>query len=236
MASNDHKRPTLATTISSTSVPTTKTSTLQTSSDAAPAASHTASNDHLNYENEILNEENKVQILPNYKKVKKLILTQTQDTSPLSTSTTDQPLSHINTDILPDIALSSESHILPSSMPIETNVGGDIEGSLTSANNDDVSKSSDSGDSVLIDNNNSDSNRNSDVNVENKNVFNAIEELNSNENVNSDIHSSIELETQNIVVTQQSHQVPEVEQPERQEQQIQSKNMQNDDKAKTANG
>ena len=245
MASNGHKPPTLASTLSSassTSVPTTTTSsTFQKTSDAATAAT----DEQSKLEYEILNEENNVKILPNYKKVKKLVLPQTQvETSPSSTSTTttDTPLLPIDTDIMPDIALSLESHVVPSSlMPsIETNVAGGIEGSIVSANNDDdddLKKSSDSDDSVLIDNNNSDSDndRNSDVNVENKNVFNTIKELNSNENANSNIHSSIELKTQDTVVTQQSHQVPDAEQPESAEHGIKPKHVQ-DDKAEMTNG
>ncbi|XP_065356671.1 SUN domain-containing ossification factor isoform X2 [Calliphora vicina] len=203
VASNAHIPPTHPSTATSSTTAATNTPTLQ----SAGVTNAPAAGDQRNDDKNALNEDKNDKILPNYKKVKKLISEQ-------------QPASLQNDDIASTTEPSPpEAHIL-STPSVMTSVEH-------SEMTDEIIKSS--SDSVF-DGDDDDNNINSNS-VDNKNVFNTIDTTDSeNVKANNEIHSSIEEPTD----TNSPQQVPDVEQPA--EQGIIIQQHVQDDNADMANG
>ncbi|XP_023292066.2 uncharacterized protein LOC111675524 isoform X1 [Lucilia cuprina] len=142
----------------------------------------------IKHDKNSLNEDKNDKILPNYKKVKKLILE--QQPTPLKRDNIDTPI-------------TSEARVEVNiiSSPAEEN---SFKNSETNNDNDKINKKS--SDSVLIDDviKNNDINSNS---VENKNLFNTIDIDSANVKANNEIHSSIE----EPIEQNSPQQVPDVE-------------------------
>ncbi|KAM7353796.1 uncharacterized protein ACRADG_005728 isoform 2-T2 [Cochliomyia hominivorax] len=227
MASNTHMPLSTTTTSTSSTTPSSSSAPSTTATETTtqrqqkirntPATGINTHNRNKNVNKNSISEDEKLnnKILPNYKKVKKLIaeyipLPLKSDTNP---ENTPPPSTSSNND--DDKVLASTS--------LNRNV-----------NNDEIIKSSDS----IVhdndnDNNNDDDNSNNDNDiVENKNVFNTIV-LNENLNTNNDeIHSSIEDFKQQ---QKQPQQVPDVDYTIHQHHQQQQQYVQ-DDNADMANG
>lgn len=195
--------------------PTTSPITTETESSNTPAAATETEND----KNSLNEEDNNDKILPNYKKVKKLIA----DYIPKSLKSVKiEPSEPPPT----NLASSDDAvqHLTSTSLVEEDNSVEIIKASSSDSNN------------IHDDNDNNDVNSNNDR-VENKNLFNTIDLQNNNNkmnantnNDNNEIHSSVDEQ-------QKKHQVPDVEHSidlgniqEQQQQFIQ------DDNADMANG